>query len=100
MSSPEMRDIGGLLSPIVGNNPCGENLRWDSVYDEIKAARREEDKDALGAEGPVQANWPAVIMRDSSTGATAVRARPKPVAMLTNMSDESFTARSAKRPPL
>jgi len=30
-----------LLNPIPGNNPCGENLRYDPVYDKIKEARFE-----------------------------------------------------------
>jgi type VI secretion system protein ImpA len=32
-----------LLKPIEGASPCGVNLRYDPVYDEIKEARREED---------------------------------------------------------
>ncbi|MBN1566664.1 MAG: type VI secretion system protein TssA [Acidobacteria bacterium] len=32
-----------LLNPIPGENPCGENLRYNPVYDKIKEARREED---------------------------------------------------------
>ena len=32
-----------LLTPIPGNNPSGENLRYAPVYDKIKEARREED---------------------------------------------------------
>lgn len=31
-----------LLQPIQGENPTGENLRYDPVYDRIKEARREE----------------------------------------------------------
>ena len=52
MSSPGVIDLDRLLSPIAGDNPCGESLRWDPVYDEIKAARREDDKDALAGKGP------------------------------------------------
>ncbi len=36
-------DIDGILTPIPGDNPAGENLRYDPVYDEIKEARREDD---------------------------------------------------------
>ncbi len=32
-----------LLNPIPGPNPSGENLRYASVYDKIKEARREDD---------------------------------------------------------
>jgi type VI secretion system protein ImpA len=65
VSSPVVVDLDQLLSPISEATPCGENVRWDPVYDEIKEARREEDKDALGAEGPVQANWALVVKRAS-----------------------------------
>lgn len=34
---------GDLLSPIPGPNPAGADLQYDPVYDEIKAARREDD---------------------------------------------------------
>ena len=32
-----------LTQPIGGDNPAGENLRYDSIYDEIKDARRFDD---------------------------------------------------------
>ncbi|MGD2067120.1 MAG: type VI secretion system protein TssA [Gemmatimonadota bacterium] len=32
-----------LLDPISGDNPAGEDLRYDPIYDEIKQARFEED---------------------------------------------------------
>lgn len=32
-----------ILNPIPGDNPSGENLRYDPVYDKIKEARREDD---------------------------------------------------------
>ncbi|OQY08379.1 MAG: hypothetical protein B6I22_00775 [Desulfobacteraceae bacterium 4572_123] len=37
-------DINAITSPIPGENPCGENLRYDPVYDEIKEARRADDE--------------------------------------------------------
>src|SRR5580693_1113146 len=33
----------GLLNPIPGDNPSGKTLRYDSVYDKIREARREDD---------------------------------------------------------
>ena len=36
-------DIEALLSPIPGDNPAGESLRYDPVYDEIKEARRADE---------------------------------------------------------
>lgn len=37
-----------LLTPIPGENPGGENLRYAGVYDKIKEARREDDEDPQG----------------------------------------------------
>jgi type VI secretion system protein ImpA len=34
-----------LLSPIAGENPAGEDLYYDKVFDQIKEARREEEDD-------------------------------------------------------
>jgi type VI secretion system protein ImpA len=36
-------DMETLLAPIAGDNPAGENLRYEAVYDEIKEARRADD---------------------------------------------------------
>ncbi len=38
-----MVDIDAILAPIPGDNPAGEDLRYESVYDEIKEARRADD---------------------------------------------------------
>ncbi len=51
-----------LLDPIPGDNPCGADLRYDPVYDDIKEARREEVDAPQGAwevERKV-ADWPLV----------------------------------------
>jgi type VI secretion system protein ImpA len=42
-ASPEVIDIEALLSPIAGENPAGESLQYDPIYDQIKEARRAED---------------------------------------------------------
>jgi type VI secretion system protein ImpA len=34
-----------LLAPIAGENPAGEDLYYDKVFDQIKEARREDDDD-------------------------------------------------------
>jgi len=36
-------DIESILTPIEGENPAGENLRYTATYDTIQEARREED---------------------------------------------------------
>jgi len=66
MASSPVVDLDQLLAPVSEASPCGESLRWDPVYDEIKDARREGDKDALGADGPVQANWALVSAKASA----------------------------------
>lgn len=52
-----------LLNPIAGPNPCGENLRYAPLYDQIKEARREEEPVTQGDwQTPgKKANWPQVI---------------------------------------
>src|SRR5580658_2896461 len=34
-----------LLTPIAGENPAGQDLYYDKVFDQIKEARREEEDD-------------------------------------------------------
>jgi len=41
-----------VLTPIAGENPSGANLRWDSVYDKIKEARRADSEGPLGNDVP------------------------------------------------
>lgn len=36
-------DIEAILAPLAGDNPSGESLRYDPVYDEIQEARRADD---------------------------------------------------------
>src|SRR5580765_5809645 len=53
-----------LLNPISGNNPCGENLRYDPIYDKIKEARFEDEDDAPQGEwqrARKKADFPLVI---------------------------------------
>ncbi len=56
-------DLDTLLAPIEGENPCGENLRYEPIYDEIKEARREDDQLDQGEwQTSVKvADWPLVI---------------------------------------
>ena len=39
-----------LLTPIAGENPAGENLYYDKVFDQIKEARREGEDGPLGGD--------------------------------------------------
>lgn len=59
---PLLRD--DLLTPISESNPCGEDLRYDALYDKIKEARREEEDDAPRGEWEralKKADFPLVI---------------------------------------
>jgi type VI secretion system protein ImpA len=41
-------DLDSILTPILGDNPAGESLKYQPVYDEIREARRADD--TLGME--------------------------------------------------
>jgi type VI secretion system protein ImpA len=61
-----------LLSPIAGDNPSGQNLRYAPVFDKIKEARREDD-DAAQGDWKVErkvADWAFVIKTAGETIAT------------------------------
>ncbi len=62
MPTPEVISLEPLLAPLPGDDPCGEYLRYDPVYDEIKQARSEQDRDILGQEGQT-ADWRLIIER-------------------------------------
>lgn len=42
-ADPEILNLDRLTAPIVGENPCGEWLRYEGTYDRIREARREDD---------------------------------------------------------
>ncbi len=42
-------DIDAILAPIPGENPAGEDLRYEPIYDDIKEARRADDELDRGA---------------------------------------------------
>src|SRR6267154_2988818 len=47
----------GLLNPIPGENPSGQNLRYDLVYDKIREARRAEEELQLSEEAAKRDVW-------------------------------------------
>jgi type VI secretion system protein ImpA len=59
MTAPVI-DIEPILAPIPGDNPCGEDLRYEAIYDEIKNLRKEGDTDMLEA-SDVKADWPKLV---------------------------------------
>jgi type VI secretion system protein ImpA len=68
-------DIDAILTPIPGDNPAGEDLRYSPVYDEIKEARRAEDDLPLGKweRELKRADWDKVI----SVAVAALEGRTK-----------------------
>jgi len=56
-------DIDAILTPIEGENPAGENLRYTATYDAIQEARREDDNLDRGEwdRDVKTADWPEVI---------------------------------------
>ena len=56
-------DIEALLQPISDESPSGENLEFDSVYNQIEEARKEDEGLSQGVWETEQqvADWPAVI---------------------------------------
>ncbi len=62
-SVPPVIDLEALLAPISGDNPAGENLRYDGTYDLLKEARRADEALAQGEwERELKvAEWPKVI---------------------------------------
>jgi type VI secretion system protein ImpA len=66
MTTPESDfrfDIERILSPIDAGNPTGESLRYDPVYDQIRALRREDDAtlpQGVWKYEQKRADWPAV----------------------------------------
>ncbi len=56
-------DLEALLTPIAGENPAGESLRYEGTFDQIKEARREDEVLAQGdwSRDLKVADWPKVI---------------------------------------
>jgi len=53
-----------ILSTIPGENPSGQNLRYDSVYEKVKEARREEEDLSPGEwSRPLKIADPAAVIR-------------------------------------
>jgi type VI secretion system protein ImpA len=44
MPAAAVIDVDSLLEPIAGENPAGEDLRYSGLHDEIKEARRADEK--------------------------------------------------------
>ena len=74
MATPDLLDFDQLLSPISADTPSGEDLKWDSAYEEIKSARKQGNRDLVddGAE-ETPPNWPFIV--ELATTALATRSK-------------------------
>ncbi|HEX4128844.1 MAG TPA: type VI secretion system protein TssA [Pirellulales bacterium] len=61
MASAPQVDFDRLLAPIAGGNPCGVDLRWEPIYQEIKSARQRGDRDMLGTDEAPAVEWRKVV---------------------------------------
>ena len=68
-SPPALIDIEALLTPLPGENPAGEDLRYSGLHDEIREARRAEDNLSQGdwQREAKTAQWPKVVELATTT---------------------------------
>ena len=61
MTTPDsLLDLNQLLTPIAGDNPCGESLRWDTKWDELSQLRKSR-KDPLDSSGDKEPEWDRLV---------------------------------------
>ena len=74
-SPPALVFVEALLTPVPGENPAGEDLRYSGLHDEIREARRAEDNLPQGdwQHEPKTAQWPKVV--ELATGALANKSK-------------------------
>jgi type VI secretion system protein ImpA len=77
MASSNLLNLEQLLAPIPGDNPCGESLRWDAVWDEI-ATLRKPQTDAVTEAADAEADWGRV--RDLAVDVLTRRTRDLMIA--------------------
>src|ERR1700687_3588777 len=53
----------GLLSPFTGENPSGQSLRYDPVYDKIREARRADEELQLSEEASKRDVWTRAVKK-------------------------------------
>lgn len=61
MAAYEPLDLASLLAPLSESEPCGEDLRWDVLYDEIRTARQQGDRSAFEGESAAEPKWGRVV---------------------------------------
>lgn len=72
MPSPQTIELEALLTPIAGENPAGESLRYEGTYDTIQEQIREEEALAQGdwQRETKTADWRAAVTTASEALAT------------------------------
>ena len=80
MPSVQTIDFAALLTEIPGNNPAGEDLRYEGTYDTLQAHMREDDDLEQGdwQRETKAANWGAVI--ETATAALTVKSKDLQIA--------------------
>ena len=58
--SPAVLDFERLLAPIAADQPCGESLRWEPVWDEVNQLRKSR-KDPLDPSADHEPEWGKVV---------------------------------------
>jgi type VI secretion system protein ImpA len=67
MASENIVDFDRLMAPISGDSPCGADLRWDNVYEEVKRNRPKDDRDAFGLAPETTPDWQPLVELTSET---------------------------------
>jgi len=80
MSSPQIIDLEALLTEIPGDNPAGQDLRYEGTYDTLQAHMREDDDLEQGdwQRETKAADWRAVI--ETATEALATKSKDLQIA--------------------
>ncbi|MGE0826415.1 MAG: type VI secretion system protein TssA [Candidatus Binatia bacterium] len=80
MPSPQTIDIEALLNPVAGDNPAGEELRYEGTYDTLQEQMREDDDLEKGdwQRETKTADWRAVIA--TATEALATKSKDLQIA--------------------
>lgn len=75
MPSPPTIDLETLLTPIAGDNPAGEYLRYEGIYDTLQELMREDDNLEQGdwQRETKSADWRAVVA--TATDALATKSK-------------------------
>jgi type VI secretion system protein ImpA len=70
---PELIDFARVLAPLSETEPCGVDLRWDTLYDEIKRARQQRDTAAFEGERAAEPDWHFVVDKGSELLSTRTK---------------------------